>query len=125
MQLPTPQLSDALIICPELKQPLKEHLMNFTEGQRAHIPAAIQDIVLGTSLQHPAPTPVLPPVIQAPIETSSEETVSTFICALEQKSNFCFCRCSKLEARHWQSLYLLEWIKLYIFYIYIIKNQDI
>lgn len=78
MQLPTPQLSDALTICPELKQPLKEHLMNFTEGQRTHIPVAIQDLILGTSLQHPPPNPILPPPIPT-METTTEEKVYFYL----------------------------------------------
>lgn len=54
MQLPAPQLTEALNSCPELKEPLKEHLATFTEGQRAHIPMAVQEIVLGN--QRPAAT---------------------------------------------------------------------
>ncbi|XP_018561363.1 symplekin isoform X1 [Anoplophora glabripennis] len=47
MQLPTPQLTEALNICSELREPLREHLLTFTEAQRAHIPAATQETVLG------------------------------------------------------------------------------
>lgn len=74
MQLPAPQLLDALTICSELKQPLREHLINLTEGQRTHIPAAIQDMIMGTSLQHSLPpTSILPPPIQTSIETSDDK----------------------------------------------------
>lgn len=48
MQLPAPQLSEALSMCQELRDPLREHLLNFTEGQRAHIPQSTQEVVLGT-----------------------------------------------------------------------------
>lgn len=72
MQLPPPQLSDALSICPDLREPLKEHLMNFTEGQRSHIPPTIQEIILGSYVQ-PAPTMVPPPVIPPPLTTPTDE----------------------------------------------------
>ncbi|KAJ8940017.1 hypothetical protein NQ314_010848 [Rhamnusium bicolor] len=58
MQLPAPQLTEALNICPDLKQPLREHLLTFTEAQRAHIPSAMQEIVLGP---YTVPPPVMPP----------------------------------------------------------------
>lgn len=48
MQLPAPQLSEALSMCQELRDPLREHLLNFTEGQRAHIPQSTQEVILGT-----------------------------------------------------------------------------
>ncbi|EFA02993.1 Symplekin-like Protein [Tribolium castaneum] len=67
MQLPPPQLSDALSICPELREPLKEHLLNFTEGQRSHIPPTVQEIILGSYAQ-PPPTIVPPPVVVTPEE---------------------------------------------------------
>lgn len=54
MQLPPPQLTEALSMCKELKEPLREHLLSFTESQRAHIPPSVQEIVLATS----TPTPV-------------------------------------------------------------------
>lgn len=59
MQLPPPQLLEALTICPELKEPLRDHLMTFTEAQRAHIPAAVQEIILS----YTAPPAVPPPGI--------------------------------------------------------------
>lgn len=48
MQLPAPQLSEALSMCQELRDPLREHLLSFTEGQRAHIPQSTQEVVLGS-----------------------------------------------------------------------------
>lgn len=55
MQLPPPQLTEALNFCPDLRDPLREHLSTFTEAQRAHIPAAIQEIVLSS---YPVTSPV-------------------------------------------------------------------
>lgn len=56
MQLPIPQLTEALDMCPELRASLHDHLQTFSESQRAHIPMTVQDIILGI----PAVTPVLP-----------------------------------------------------------------
>lgn len=44
-------------MCPDLKDPLREHLVNFTEAQRAHIPSTIQEIIM-KSFSSPVPTPV-------------------------------------------------------------------
>ncbi|KAF7266373.1 hypothetical protein GWI33_020398 [Rhynchophorus ferrugineus] len=69
MQLPVPQLTEVLKTCPELKTPLQEHLNTFTEAQRMHIPASIQEVILGTSTVS-TPTPVPQP---APIAASGSE----------------------------------------------------
>lgn len=70
MQLPSPQLTEALNICPELREPLREHLLTFTEAQRAHIPAATQEIVLGPYTAPP------PSVVQPPAVPQSDTGVS-------------------------------------------------
>lgn len=49
LQLPAPQLADVFKEAPDLKKPLLEHIMEFTENQRAHIPQTIMDILLGSS----------------------------------------------------------------------------
>lgn len=59
MQLPTPQLTEAMEMCPELKTSLNEHLLTFTESQRAHIPSGVQEIVLGPT-ETTQPQPVQP-----------------------------------------------------------------
>ncbi|KAF5307789.1 hypothetical protein FQR65_LT06661 [Abscondita terminalis] len=64
MQLPAAQLSEALTMCPELKDPLKQYLQNFSEGQRTHIPSAVQEVLV----EIPTPTPVPPPTILKPPE---------------------------------------------------------
>ncbi|KAL1131946.1 hypothetical protein AAG570_011557, partial [Ranatra chinensis] len=51
LQLPAPQLADVFTESPDLKQPLLDHIMGFTENQRAHIPQSVMDILLGPS--HP------------------------------------------------------------------------
>ncbi|CAH1176158.1 unnamed protein product [Phaedon cochleariae] len=61
MQLPPPQIVEALTVCPELRAPLKDHLLAFTEAQRAHIPAAVQEVVLGPYVV--PPPAMVPPVV--------------------------------------------------------------
>jgi len=66
LQLPAPQLTDALNMSPDLREPLREHLLNFSESQRAHVPAAIQEVLLGTPQIITSPKPVQPaPVPEA------------------------------------------------------------
>ncbi|XP_017776938.1 PREDICTED: symplekin [Nicrophorus vespilloides] len=62
MQLPAPQLAEALTMSSDLREPLKEHLLNFNDNQRAHVPAAVQEVILGPEADSKPPTPVLAPV---------------------------------------------------------------
>lgn len=57
-QLPGPQLKEAINICGELKEPLKEHVMSLTESQRSHLPAMIVEMLLGTIPAPNVPEPV-------------------------------------------------------------------
>ncbi|XP_060516392.1 symplekin [Cylas formicarius] len=47
MQLPPAQLTEVLTSCPDLATPLRDHLSTFTEAQRVHIPATVQEVILG------------------------------------------------------------------------------
>uniref|UniRef100_A0A8D8LHY2 Symplekin n=3 Tax=Cacopsylla melanoneura TaxID=428564 RepID=A0A8D8LHY2_9HEMI len=47
LQLPPLQLSDLFGKCPELKSPLLDHVLSFTENQRAHIPQGVMDVLYG------------------------------------------------------------------------------
>ncbi|KAK9503177.1 hypothetical protein O3M35_011802 [Rhynocoris fuscipes] len=49
LQLPAQQLIDVFREAPDMKKPLLDHIMEFTENQRAHIPQNIMDILLGPS----------------------------------------------------------------------------
>ncbi|XP_044752882.1 symplekin isoform X2 [Coccinella septempunctata] len=83
MQLPPPQLTEALNMCPELRDPLKEHLLSLTEGQLAHIPSAVKEILLNSYRPVGLSTPeqaiinsadsvqnrVVPPPVAAPTVT--------------------------------------------------------
>ncbi|KAK4880146.1 hypothetical protein RN001_008292 [Aquatica leii] len=70
MQLPASQLSEALNMCPELRDPLKQYLQTFSEGQRTHIPSAVQEVLVDIPAPVPPPTPVKPPeMVPPPIMT--------------------------------------------------------
>ncbi|KFM76189.1 Symplekin, partial [Stegodyphus mimosarum] len=45
LQLPPPQLEEVLQSCPDLRDPLCQHVETFTEHQKAHIPQAIMDVI--------------------------------------------------------------------------------
>ncbi|XP_039293523.1 symplekin [Nilaparvata lugens] len=47
LQLPATQLADVFDNSPDLKQPLLNHVMSFTDNQRAHIPQTVMDIIMG------------------------------------------------------------------------------
>lgn len=47
LQLPPPQLSEALTVCPDMLKPLQEHVQSLTEAQRAHIPSSVLDALSG------------------------------------------------------------------------------
>lgn len=45
LQLPPTQLKDAFILCPDLREPLLNHVIALTPHQRAHIPKAIMSVL--------------------------------------------------------------------------------
>ncbi|KAG5864258.1 hypothetical protein JTB14_019630 [Gonioctena quinquepunctata] len=73
MQLPPPQLQEALTICTELREPLRGHLLTFTDAQRAHIPAPVQEIVLGPFAVPPPAVAMVPPPVLPTADVVLEE----------------------------------------------------
>jgi symplekin len=53
IQLPVPQLQDALIISPELKSPLYEFAMEMNKHQISHISQQVLDLLSGSSVDIP------------------------------------------------------------------------
>ncbi|XP_035795243.1 symplekin-like [Anopheles albimanus] len=49
IQLPAPQLQDALNICPEFREPMLEHAREIMEHQIGHVSQPIMDVLLGIS----------------------------------------------------------------------------
>jgi symplekin len=47
IQLPTPQLQDALNICPDLKAPLLEHAQEMNRHQSSHMTQQVLDLLQG------------------------------------------------------------------------------
>ncbi|XP_050439489.1 symplekin [Adelges cooleyi] len=53
LQLPPEQLENVLSTCPELRRPILDHVLSFTEVQRSHIRQATMDIIFGKGLDVP------------------------------------------------------------------------
>lgn len=49
IQLPVPQLQDALAICPELKNPLLEYAREMNKHQISHVSQHVLDLLMGQS----------------------------------------------------------------------------
>lgn len=47
LQLPPPQLTEALTVCPDMRTPLLEHVQALTDAQRTHVPASTMEVLLG------------------------------------------------------------------------------
>ncbi|KAK6625071.1 hypothetical protein RUM43_005362 [Polyplax serrata] len=47
LQLPAPQLAEVFKECPDIRNPLLDHVMTFTEHQRKHIQKNVMDLLLG------------------------------------------------------------------------------
>ncbi|GAB6020191.1 hypothetical protein CHUAL_014111 [Chamberlinius hualienensis] len=47
LQLPVAQLYNVFEICPELREPLLDHVNSFTMNQKAHVPQSIMDVLTG------------------------------------------------------------------------------
>jgi symplekin len=54
IQLPVPQLQDALTISPELKSPLYEFAMEMNKHQISHISQQVLDLLSGTAIDIPS-----------------------------------------------------------------------
>ncbi|XP_021704446.1 symplekin [Aedes aegypti] len=54
IQLPAPQLQDALNICPEFREPMLEHAREIMEHQIGHVSQDRMDVLLGISQHTPA-----------------------------------------------------------------------
>uniref|UniRef100_A0A4W5JVS2 Symplekin scaffold protein n=1 Tax=Hucho hucho TaxID=62062 RepID=A0A4W5JVS2_9TELE len=73
LQLPPAQLTSVFERCPEMREPLLQHVHSFTPHQQAHIPASIMTVLEANSKQ-PEPEAMQPVVLErqtpiAPIAT--------------------------------------------------------
>lgn len=72
LQLPPAQLTSVFERCPEMREPLLQHVLSFTPHQQAHIPASIMSVLEAN--KKPEPNPVGPVVerevepVPAPVE---------------------------------------------------------
>lgn len=60
LQLPATQLTSVFERCPEMREPLLQHVLSFTPHQQAHIPASIMLVLEANKKPEPEPQPVEP-----------------------------------------------------------------
>ncbi|XP_056145427.1 symplekin [Lampris incognitus] len=84
LQLPPAQLSSVFERCPEMREPLLQHVHSFTPHQQAHIPASIMTVLEANKKQEPKPVEAIvereiepAPTSAAPIVAESIPVVST------------------------------------------------
>ncbi|XP_068185102.1 symplekin [Antennarius striatus] len=59
LQLPPAQLNSVFERCPELREPLLQHVHSFTPHQQAHIPASIMTVLEGEKKPEPKPVEIV------------------------------------------------------------------
>ncbi|XP_029936915.1 symplekin [Myripristis murdjan] len=76
LQLPPAQLTSVFERCPEMREPLLQHVHSFTPHQQAHIPASIMSVLEAN--KKPEPKPVEPVVEREPepVATSAAPAVA-------------------------------------------------
>lgn len=72
LQLPPAQLTSVFERCPEMRDPLLQHVLSFTPHQQAHIPASIMSVLEANKKPEPEPEKEIEAVSQpAPVEDQS------------------------------------------------------
>lgn len=67
LQLPPPQLASVFERCPEMREPLLQHVHSFTPHQQAHIPTSIMTVLEANNRKpEPEPEPEPQPELQHP-----------------------------------------------------------
>ncbi|KAF3695155.1 Symplekin [Channa argus] len=75
LQLPPAQLTSVFERCPEMREPLLQHVHSFTPHQQAHIPSSIMAVLEAN--KKPEPKPV-EPVVEKEIEPVAATPTSVF-----------------------------------------------
>ncbi|CAJ1078692.1 symplekin [Xyrichtys novacula] len=74
LQLPPTQLTSVFERCPEMREPLLQHVHSFTPHQQTHIPASIMSVLEANKKPEPKPVePVIEKEIEPAPETVEEE----------------------------------------------------
>lgn len=68
LQLPPAQLTSVFERCPEMREPLLQHVLCFTPHQQAHIPTSIMTVLEVNKKQEPEPKPI-EPVVEKEMDT--------------------------------------------------------
>ncbi|KAI1903748.1 hypothetical protein AGOR_G00030410 [Albula goreensis] len=66
LQLPPPQLTSVFERCPEMREPLLQHVHSFTPHQQAHIPSSVMAVLEANVKQEPEATEPADPEMEAP-----------------------------------------------------------
>ncbi|XP_047457492.1 symplekin [Mugil cephalus] len=79
LQLPPAQLTSVFERCPEMREPLLQHVLSFTPHQQAHIPASIMTVLEANKKAQPKPEePVVEKELEpAPVVSVAEEAPPT------------------------------------------------
>uniref|UniRef100_A0A8C7WAT6 Symplekin n=1 Tax=Oncorhynchus mykiss TaxID=8022 RepID=A0A8C7WAT6_ONCMY len=77
LQLPPAQLTSVFERCPEMREPLLQHVHSFTPHQQAHIPASIMTVLEANSKQ-PEPEAMQPVVLER--QVMGTKTTDGYVC---------------------------------------------
>ncbi|KAK2839461.1 hypothetical protein Q5P01_013201 [Channa striata] len=75
LQLPSAQLTSVFERCPEMREPLLQHVHSFTPHQQAHIPSSIMAVLEANKKTEPKP---VEPVVDKEIEPVAAPPASVF-----------------------------------------------
>ncbi|XP_069554867.1 symplekin [Brachyistius frenatus] len=78
LQLPPAQLTSVFERCPEMREPLLQHVLSFTPDQQAHVPASIMAVLKAN--KKPEPKPVEP---VGENEEADKDAACTFVSQME------------------------------------------
>lgn len=79
LQLPPAQLTSVFERCPEMRDPLLQHVHSFTPHQQAHIPASVMAVLEANKKPEPEP---MEPVVETEVEPPTAITAITAITAM-------------------------------------------
>lgn len=78
LQLPPERLAEALAMCMDLRAPLRDHVRQLTDAQRAHVPQSVLDVVMAeeATVGAPPPADVVIKTEPLPLPTTAVESNS-------------------------------------------------
>ncbi|KAK5921435.1 hypothetical protein CgunFtcFv8_025141 [Champsocephalus gunnari] len=86
LQLPAAPLSSVFERCPEMREPLLQHVLSFTAHQQAHIPASIMAVLEANKKPEPEPVVVVEPVVEPVVEQEMEPAPASLSVPVEAEA---------------------------------------